>query len=280
MDNLIRHEIGGGINKTKLIYNKKLIKLLDETRKTYNIQNGTLIDEELAAVLREHLDLVREEVDLCYNGGFGKSDYYAFIVCLCFAQSVLEECNDWEDFSKTNIKQNVSITPVAYDTKCCCGHNIRDVYKFDGNYASAIVGNVCVEKSTITNSSVIEKVKLLKKKRSKDKSLVRRREKIAEEDKAQEWYKNERRCLGTDNKICKIKISRKEPEWKARCISCYKEYNTSTNTNVNINTNKRTCIGIGDRICEKNISSEEPEWKKRCNLCYKEYKKKKSFLWM
>ena len=66
MDNLIRHEIGGGINKTKLIYNKKLIKLLDETRKTYNIQNGTLIDEELT--LREHLDLVREEVDLCYNG--------------------------------------------------------------------------------------------------------------------------------------------------------------------------------------------------------------------
>lgn len=269
MENIIRHEMGGGINKTKLVYNKNLINLVDETRKTYNIQNGTLIDEELAGVLREHLNLFRKKIDICYEGGFGNQDYYAFIICLCFAQSVLVECNDWDDFSKTNIKQKVSITPVAYDTKCCCGHNIRDVYKFDGDYASAIVGNVCVEKSTITNSSVKEKVKILKKKRSKDKSLSTRRKKIAEEDKTQEWYKTARRCLGTDDRICKTKILRKESYWKTRCISCYKDYNTNT---TNTDTNERCCIGTGDRICKTKISCEEPEWKKRCKLCYKDHK--------
>lgn len=270
MENFIRDDMGGQVNKTKIVYNEKLIKLLDETRKTYNIQNGTLIDEELAGVLREHLNLFRKKIDICYEGAFGNQDYYAFIICLCFAQSVLVECNDWKDFSKQKIKQNVSITPIAYDTKCCCGHNIRDVYKFDGDYASAIVGNVCVEKSTITNSSVIEKVKNLKKKRLKDKSLAARRKKIAEEDKTQEWYKNERRCLGTDNKICKTKISRKESHWKTRCISCYKEYNTSNNTNTN--TNERCCLGTDNKICNTKISRKEPHWVKRCKVCYKEHK--------
>ena len=68
MENIIRHEMGGGINKTKLVYNKNLINLVDETRKTYNIQTGTLIDEELAGVLREHLNLFRKKIDICYEG--------------------------------------------------------------------------------------------------------------------------------------------------------------------------------------------------------------------
>lgn len=229
-------------NKTRIIFNQKYKNIVSEAR-AIHVSYQKLIDEDTAALLREYLDMKYTNLDICTYGKFTKPDYYAFIISLCFEQSVLEEYDSWEDLSEIRI-QRVDILPHSYDTQCCCGQHITQVFKFDGGYTCAIVGNVCVEKSEISNSSVLEDLCQLKKENRRKKKSA----KLAEEDKKQEWYKYEKRCLGTNDRICNSILRRTVEHWRVRCITCHKKYSGYTKKNT---TKKNKTDGILKSILEK-----------------------------
>jgi len=236
------------INKTRIIFNQKYKNIVSDARVIHKISYQKLIDENTAASLREYLDMNYDNIDICAYGKFTKPDYYAFTISLCFDQSILEKYDNWEDLSKTEI-QNVSTLSRPHDSQCCCGQHITEVYTFNGGYTSAIVGNVCMEKSNITNISVLEKLSKIRK----EKSLDKKRKRLTEEDKTQVWYKNERRCLGTNDRICNRRISRKEPYWKSRCIHCHKNTKKTQEKTQETKKAETNCDIDGDKNSSSNF---------------------------
>tara|TARA_R110002167_G_scaffold268257_2_gene474779 strand:+ start:870 stop:1640 length:771 start_codon:yes stop_codon:yes gene_type:complete len=251
------------INHTKLIFNQKFKDTISYVRDIY-VSPGELIDVDCANKLREYLKN-DADLDVSKLGAYNMADTYAFVICLCFNQETIQNCDNWFDLTKELQKchrldedeTEKYFEQSNYD-HCACGHKIQEVWIFEGEYTKAVVGSICITKSVITNDTVKNK---LKKHKSTKTKYARRMKK----DKTEDWFKSKShvRCLGSkEYEICSVLIDKVDASWKKRCRECHTLFNNPISEN-------RQCLE-----CQLPIFKSEPAYKVRCYECHSKHKSK------
>ena len=247
------------INKTKIIFNQNFKDTLSIARDIH-VSEGKLIDISCANVLREYLKN-DTELDLIKPGAYTEADTYAFVICFCFNQETIQNCDNWFDLTKElqkcyrPDKIEIDLNRANYD-HCACGHLIHEVWIFEGEYTKAIVGNVCIKKCVITNDIVKNKLK-------KHKSTKSKHARILKKDKNEDWAKTHVRCLGSkEYEICSVLIDKVDASWKKRCRECHTLFKNPI-------AEKRQCLE-----CQLPIFKSAPAYKVRCYECYSKHKSK------
>lgn len=250
------------INNTKIIFNQKFKNTISYVRDIY-VSPGELIDVDCANKLREYLKN-DADLDVSKLGAYNLADTYAFVICLCFNQETIQNCDNWFDLTKELQKcyrqdedeDEKDFEKSIYD-HCACGHKIHEVYIFEGEYTKAVVGNVCIYKSVITNDIVKNKLK-------KDKSTKTKHAYRMKKDKTEDWAETHVRCLGSKKyEICDSLIDKAEASWKKRCRECHIKFKFP----IKKTTEKRQCIE-----CQLPIFKSAPAYKVRCYECHSKHK--------
>ena len=249
------------INKTKIIFNQKFKDTLSIARDIH-VSDGQLIDISCANNLREYLKN-NAELDLIKPGAYTEADTYAFVICFCFNQETIQNCDNWFDLTKElqqcyrpDEDEIEKYREQSIYDQCACGHKIQEVWIFEGEYTKAIVGNVCIDKSVITNDIVKNKLKKHKSTKSKHSRRMKK-------DKTEDWFKSHVRCLGSKKyEICSVLIDKVDASWKKRCRECHTLFKNPISEN-------RQCLE-----CQLPIFKSEPAYKVRCYECHSKHKNK------